>query len=568
MKNSGYDVKFLYNFDTIGNEDTTGIVDATGKKNFKYSVEVKKGEDTFTSEWVDVKVVNSDVAVEVTKAGLVAGDKAWGLGYITETDENVKLASVEAKNEEGTLVDKEFLPIFEKATSSDFAVAYAKADGTIVPVAPGKATFTVTFKNIEKTVTIPVEVKAAQEATSLVEKNSTLKVKAGQESTFNINVQDQFGEQLRTSDVQLKVQVTNSKGDEVVASEPKANAGKASVAVNLAKGEYTVKVSAGKKELGTLKLAAVDLSTIDADKYELKLAEDAKLDLYDEINNGEASTAKVSIKASQDGVNLTDEDFAELVKTTKLYVKSSDADIVSVTTEQLNQPEFVVTAGKKAGTATVTLYKKEGSYPTNLETVTVTVENTTPQINNLTFKSGVNAVEFKDAAPSKQEVANALSLKDKDGKEIFSDSMIEKVVYSEYDEQVAVYIKAVYGGKVFKFTAVKAEGEQPGNGGEQPGNGGEQPGNGGEQPGNGGEQPGNGGEQPGNGGEQPGNGGEQPGNGGEQPGNGGEQPGNGGEQPGNGGEQPGNGGEQPGNGGEQPGNGGEQPGNGGEQPGN
>ena len=59
LKAAGYSVEFLFNFTATTTEKTTGVVNASNRTTFKYAVKVTKGEETFTSQWTDVKVVDA-----------------------------------------------------------------------------------------------------------------------------------------------------------------------------------------------------------------------------------------------------------------------------------------------------------------------------------------------------------------------------------------------------------------------------------------------------------------------------------------------------------------------------
>ncbi|MED3500132.1 hypothetical protein P4479_16985 [Brevibacillus agri] len=468
LKAAGYSVEFLFNFSATPTEKTTGVVNASNRTTFKYAVKVTKGEETFTSQWTDVKVVDATQAVEVTKVGLKSGAENWALDYITVSDTNVAFAATEAVNALGE-TENVTLPNVEKVTSSDVTVAYY-ANGVIKALKPGTVTFTVKFTGVEKTVAVPVVIKAAQEATSVVENGTTIKVKANAATDVNFTVNDQYSEKLRKNST-LTVKVIDKDGNET-STNVTAVAGKGTIAgFNKAAGEYTVKVLNGTNEIGSFTIKAVDLTAATPDKFELSVADKAQIDLKDALENPPAANLTINISAFADEVKLTGEDLTNAV--TGLKVESSNKDVVVAPADALTGATFTVTGGTKTGVATVSLVKVEEDYKETLATIDVEVVNTTPQIDALNLKEGETKVTFSGEEITKADVVAALTAgKDQEGNEVLTTDKIEAVTYVEFDEKVIVEIKAIYGGKTFVFDAGKVE--QPGNGGEQPGNGGQE----------------------------------------------------------------------------------------------
>lgn len=465
LKAAGYNVEFLFNFTATADEKATGVVNATNKADFKYAVKVTKDDAVFTSEWTDVKVIDATAAVEVTEVGLQSGSEAWNLDYITTTDAAVSLAATKAVNALGQS-ENVTLPAVEKVTSSDVTVAYYN-NGVIKALNPGNVTFTVKFVGLEKTVSVPVVVKAGQEATSIAEAGQTVKVKAGEATDVEFTVNDQYAQKLRT-DATLTVKVIDKDNNET-SSTVTATAGKATISdFNKAEGDYTVKVLSGDAEIGSFTVKAVDLASATVDKYELTVADKAQIDLKGKLSTPPAADLTVSINAFADEVKLAGQDLTNAV--TGLKLETSDKDIVAVPADALTAASFTVSGGTKTGVATVSLVKVEGDFKTTLASINVEVINTTPQITALALQEGKTKVEFSGEAITADDVVAALTAgKDEEDKEILTADKIETVTFVESDAKVIVKIKAIYGGKTFVFDAAKVEADdttQPPAGGD------------------------------------------------------------------------------------------------------
>ncbi|MEJ8544131.1 hypothetical protein [Brevibacillus borstelensis] len=346
------------------------------------------------------------------------------------------------------------LPTVEKVTSSDVTVAYYN-NGVIKALKPGNVTFTVKFTGLEKTVSVPVVVKAAQEATSIAEAGQTLKVKAGEATNVDFTVNDQFAQKLRTN-ATLTVKVLDKDNNETSATVT-ATAGKATISdFNKAEGDYTVKVLSGDTEIGSFTVKAVDLASATVDKYELTVADKAQIDLKGNLSTPPAASLNVSINAFADEVKLAGQDLTNAV--TGLKLETSDKDIVAVPADALTAASFTVAGGTKTGVATVSLVKVEGDLKTTLASINVEVINTTPQITSLTLQEGKTKVEFSGEEITADDAVAALTAgKDEENNEILTADKIEAVTYVASDEKVIVQIKAIYGGQTFVFDAAKVE---------------------------------------------------------------------------------------------------------------
>lgn len=358
------------------------------------------------------------------------------------------------------------LPAVEKVTSSDVTVAYYN-NGVIKALNPGNVTFTVKFVGLEKTVSVPVVVKAGQEATSIAEAGQTVKVKAGEATDVEFTVNDQYAQKLRT-DATLTVKVIDKDNNET-SSTVTATAGKATISdFNKAEGDYTVKVLSGDAEIGSFTVKAVDLASATVDKYELTVADKAQIDLKGKLSTPPAADLTVSINAFADEVKLAGQDLTNAV--TGLKLETSDKDIVAVPADALTAASFTVSGGTKTGVATVSLVKVEGDFKTTLASINVEVINTTPQITALALQEGKTKVEFSGEAITADDVVAALTAgKDEEDKEILTADKIETVTFVESDAKVIVKIKAIYGGKTFVFDAAKVEADdttQPPAGGD------------------------------------------------------------------------------------------------------
>ena len=412
--------------------------------------------------------VKSDAVEKVTEAKL-----SNDLTYVTMNDKTVEFKATKGINGLG----KEVLPkegetalgdedvSFERAVSSDSTVAYVEG-GKIVPLKAGNVTFDVYFTNVKEPVKVTVEVKAAQEATSM-EKIENMKVQTGGVTLPEVKVLDQYGKAMKATPV---IKVTDKDNKEVQVSQGNK--------VSLTEaGKYTVKVFASDakdaKQLGsyTIETVKVDEKT-KPEVYELNFTKDAKDKVQDTLDiEGTNQSVVIDVVGKVDGVKVATDKFHKGLdaKTSDEAVEVEyDAGKITVTFKEDKTP--------KVGDVTITLYNKEGAMVTDLQTATVKVVNTAAQIEELkladekaTALTAVvdDAKALKDADVqgffTKEKIADQLTAgKDADEKEIFNAKMVKEVKFIErvLDEEkgkltgkVHVTLDAKYGGKTFVFDA-------------------------------------------------------------------------------------------------------------------
>jgi hypothetical protein len=135
-----------------------------------------------------------------------------------------------------------------------------------------------------------------------------------------------------------------------------------------------------------------------------------------------------------------------------LKVVSSDEDVAEVGT--ISNGKFTVT-GKSAGIVTITLYAVEGDLETPVATIDVTVNNTTPQIANLTLVAGVEKLGVKESSGI-WEVNDIAQLTSADV-DAFTADMIDSIIFSAADGKAIVTLTSEFGGTSFTFDAVETK---------------------------------------------------------------------------------------------------------------
>lgn len=470
----GYTVEFLYNTASNGDQfNKNGTVNVKEESTFKYSVQVtdKDGkvlpEDANNAKNFAEVTVKSDAVEKVTEAKL-----SNDLTYVTMNEKEVTFKATKGINGLG----KEVLPkegetalddedvTFERAVSSDSTVAYVEG-GKIVPLKPGNVTFDVYFTNVKEPVKVTVEVKAAQEATSM-EKIENMKVQTGEVALPEVKVLDQYGKAMEATPV---IKVTDKDNKEVTVTDKKVNLTEA--------GKYTVKVFASEdkdaKQLGsyTIETVKVDENTT-PEVYELNFTKDDKDKVQDTLDiEGTEQKVEIDVVGKVDGVEVATAKFHKDLK-----ARTSD-DAVTATYEE---GKITVTFAKdktpKVGDVTITLYNEEGAMVTDLQTATVKVVNTAAQIEELkladekatALTAVVDDAEALKAADKQnhftsEDIADQLTAgKDADEEEIFDKKMVKEVKFIErvLDKEkgkltgkVHVTLDAKYGGKTFVFDA-------------------------------------------------------------------------------------------------------------------
>ncbi len=459
LEEAGYKVEFKYN-KTALTAATDGEIDASDLAfdKFEYQVVVTPEEgDAITSDWKEVKVVDASEAVKVTKVALVDDEgNEWKQSVL---DGKVKFDAAEYENvlgEKNTDEEEPFTgtkPAVESAVSSDIATAYYDGD-KIVVLQDGEVTFDVKFAGIEETVKVPVTVKAEQKPASI--KTETTKVTAAVESNVNFTVLDKDGEVYQGAE---KVHVTTKAAgeEESVATETTLTKGIGKVTHTFAKGETVVTVYADaekKEKLGSFTINAIDTDK-NPDKYTLALDEDekAELDL-----NVEAEQAEVTLdaKAFVEDVAValpTEEGNADYY----IGVDSSNKNIEA----NLENGEVTVKvkngATVKAGdTADIQLVLIEGAKETKVgDVVTITVKNSTKQVEKMTLKKDTKVKVAKGDTDLKDAVINAIV--EGEGENAVTAAMIEKVTYVPSNKAVIVKVNSIHGGKTITLAAEYVE---------------------------------------------------------------------------------------------------------------
>lgn len=456
----GYTVEFKYNFSANATEKA-GTVNKSG--DFKYAVEVSQDGEKFNSatsaDFVEVKVVDKDVATSVQAVQLKTSAGEWESSTVSALDE-VEIVASEYTNALGqSNLDKDendtpvvpglAAPTVEKVTSSDVTVAYYDLNSDkIVVLADGEVTFTVKFEDIKETKTITVQAVATQEVTAISADAQKVKAEtAGQTVTFT--VLDQNNEAVRVDETEVFYTLTKSgdvEADAAVSVKTDAT-GKASVGVNKVAGDYTVNVYTKDDKKTKIGSFAVEAINVDAeaviDSYELSFADEdiTSVDLNPGKLDDGANTLTVNAKASISGINV---DLPANVK-----VKSSDDKILTaVEADDLAADGEITVTGVKSGKANVVLYTEEGDLVTTLATLEVEVVNTATQFTTLTLKPDTK-VDGK-AADLEQAVIDAV-------KEEVTKEQIASVTPLKADGKVLVKFEAEYGGKTISLDATFAD---------------------------------------------------------------------------------------------------------------
>lgn len=456
LTDAGYTVNFLFNKSGVDFNKTTGVVNGSNAgETFKYAVEVTPKEGAaITSAWVDVKVVDVAAITEVTKLQL--SNKS---AVINASETGVTVEAVEALNAGGKTVT-EALPVVESITSSDATVLYAATDKTLTARKAGTVTLTVKFVGIEKTSTLAVEVKAAQEATKISEATVKTSLKA---PTIQFKTLDADGKQLAApvnAVTNMSVAVKAADGTTVGAGLSTKSAddfatgqayGSGESGITVA-GKYTVEVSAGSTKIGTYTLEVIDTAAELADEYKILTADNknsAELDINAGTTNANKTTVTVSDYAKGVALGTT----LDLTVKTKFEVTTATKDSKVVTVTPKDDGTIELLAGTATGSETITLYTVSGDYKEAVATFAVTVKNTTPQVTSLTLKNAKDPIELAqskiaDVETNIDDIKAAIVAKVQSNLETFTADHIAKVEVTTQGT-VIVTIAAANGGKEF-----------------------------------------------------------------------------------------------------------------------
>lgn len=450
-----YEITFKYNASTDGLGDD-GVVTIANPGTFKYKYAVqasKDGDDIpetlLSSDYVDFQIREEKIA-NVTKWGLAVADsdaEEFGepVDYLIVGDnEDVRIAAFEAVDSFGkVLKDDDGLALVKPVvngtvTSSNAAVAdYVGA--RVVAYKAGTAVLTFKFEGINKTYTLKVTVKEARKSTSIANKNTRVPLGTTLTWANDIVVLDQYGDKMATPAITVKV-----KGVVVETSYKFATAGK-----------YAITVFVADKQIGSFTVEAVNILETDARSYGLEFASpkltEFKYSFYPPAAFAPLTLA-VNVEVYAKNTLLPDE--AENVTGDDFIVKSSDVKMMTAT---LSEGVITVTPvsdpAVKFGSATITLYKVEGTMETPLKSIVIEVKNVTPQINKVEFKKGVEELGLTSSAGA-YTVTDTDHLVITDPKTpalAFSNDLLKSIDYNETDGIAVITLKDEFGGKSFTF---------------------------------------------------------------------------------------------------------------------
>ncbi|GAK07128.1 hypothetical protein [Geomicrobium sp. JCM 19038] len=227
-------------------------------------------------------------------------------------------------------------------------------------------------------------------------------------------------------------------------------------------GTYTVSYAIDDLELGEVTVEVIELDLDSVDQFFLTAVEEETMDLYDSEENKLATDVHqtVTIGAEFEGIDL---DATELEAALgdldgSLKLTTSNSEIVSFDGEESkdvsNTTSDFTVAGEAEGTATVSLVQVEGDFVTTIAATDITVENSTPQITEITLEDEESPLRIN--AEGYVETYNTLTSPDV---EEITNEMIEEVVFVSSQDIAIIYVSEVYGGGVFTVEAVRANAE-------------------------------------------------------------------------------------------------------------
>ncbi|MET3575411.1 S-layer homology domain-containing protein [Bhargavaea ullalensis] len=382
LKEAGYEIEFLSTSPGIFKDKETGELDQekleTAPNKIVYQVKITKGDQTFTS--ADATLTLQDFKTTVASLDqyelLMEQNKVANNTLVS--NESAKITNIKGKSKSG-----EELTVTEGLTysSSDNGVVLVGKDGTVQPVKAGKATITVTHKDSGATLDVPITVSAeARAAGNAAAEIKNLGLIAGQTRSFNFDVTDQYGMPF-AGFTQNDTEIKNSDGQVI---------GSVSVEEGKEKGSYVATVTAKNNAgSGTIQIKATDKNLLsipltvgtdrDVASRKLELADgqsDANLDLSP-VQKDQSLTLAFN-EYNKDGLYIGQSQ--EVGQNGKYQAKSNNDNV-----EVSYQGNDIVVTAKKAGKATITIY--QGDVPR--ENFAVTVEDTTPSIQSVNFKTDI-----------------------------------------------------------------------------------------------------------------------------------------------------------------------------------
>ncbi len=372
----------------LADEITLGDAETATGETFYVGATVSKGSEVLTSELQKITVKNADLATETIESVTLETDGVEKLSKTILLDETAEITEIKVKTDSET-EDIEDNTLFSSKSSNP---AIATVHGNVItPVAPGKATITVTYGNATKTIEITVadeerELSKAEVinkdsvdyGTKLSSKTITL---AGE--TVYVKLLDQYGDLFTEEDVTAKSSDTSVVTVGALTDD--------SVPAN---GIYDLVLTAedtgsayitfqdsdeNKVSSNTFKVTVTENDAVSTRKLELDYADDAAEKLKDaKINIGDAADDTLVyelVEYTSENVKLGAADLAGATITIAQSGSIVDANVVGGNLE-------ITAAGTKAGTATVTVTYEGKKYS---QTVTVVDEPT--KISSITLKS-------------------------------------------------------------------------------------------------------------------------------------------------------------------------------------
>ncbi|GAJ97428.1 S-layer homology domain-containing protein [Geomicrobium sp. JCM 19055] len=472
---AGYEIEYFFNKEGLEMSEEGTIKVSEDVEEFSYAVRITDAEDeerTVTSNRQEVEVVSATVIAEITEAALVSGEDVIE-GNVITSNTDAKFEVISAVNGYGEEIDFEEddveKPVVEKAVSSDVTIAHYNTEEGIIVQGEGEVEFEVHFEGIEEAVEVVVTVVADEEITEISNAGSTVRMitNDGKVATNLTNsILDQYGN-VWAKDQTVTVTVTGDEDLKVERTEETKD-GEISVDLNeyieeeIEAGTYTVSYAIDDLVLGEVTVEVIELDLDSVDQFFLTVDEEETMDLYDTEENKLATEVHqtVTIGAEFEGIELDATELASALGDLEgsLKLTTSNADIVSFEGEESadisnTTSDFTVT-GEAEGTAIVSLVQVEGDFVTTIAATDITVENSTPQITEITLEDEESPLRIN--AEGHVETFSPLTSPDV---EVITDEMIEDVVFVSSQDVAIIYVSEIYGGGVFTVEAVRANAE-------------------------------------------------------------------------------------------------------------
>ncbi|WP_047984677.1 S-layer homology domain-containing protein [Ornithinibacillus californiensis] len=418
VERAGYKVEFQATSDIFAAKDasgqpTTAITSNTGKlvsnltvgNTFSYKVVVsdKEGKVVAESALQQVKVEDLDSQyTSIDSYVLKAGELELKNSKTVLVGETLNISAVEGTTKAGNK-EQAIATDGYSVESSNPSVAYVSADGVVTTLKAGTTTITIKAGDVTKSFTLTVSADEKRVASN-VTIDGSVKLTTDNEKALTLKVTDQFGE-VYTGDVYVKlptVKVENTDVNLVDLENTTLNVADGQASFTVVAGDYAGKgnlvISDKETDGNTLATVSVDISN-DV-KVATRLLEvvggesaDLAIDYYTIGSSADAekdSTVTFALnKYNAAGYYIGEELIEQKAQTADQYTVQVENNIEANVTVVDNK--ITVAAGQKAGEVKVTI-----SYgATELVTKTVSVKNSTPVINDVSFKS-VSAITKAD----------------------------------------------------------------------------------------------------------------------------------------------------------------------------